>query len=408
MSTIQKIISRVDENTPNAFSTETKVEWLAELDGRIAMDVFLMDIAEAEQFHYDPVADLNTELLVQFPHDRMYVLYLAAKIHAENGEYDRYQNVMALYNSSYNNFVRWFISVYEPANGCGCGAFRQGNGVPSYYITAYGLAVMRGFRGTLDEWLASLTGPKGEPGNGITGAVHNEDDTLTLSFTDGTSYTTGSLRGRPGDKGDPGEDGKDGADYVLTDADIEQIAQLITDEKIADSVNDLVLLLSGGTMTGAINMGGNKVRNLAEPTEDTDAATKAYVDSKASTEEKVLLWENAAATAAAQNIALGDVSAYSEYIVELQTADGRPFSARGIIGNTRYSGCYMYTNDTLAGTNLKLYLEIRAFRITTDGTFSIHGATQWLLTYSSGSLKATTDSDNTQAVPMRVYGVKEG
>lgn len=41
-----------------------------------------------------------------------------------------------------------------------------------------------------------------------------------------------------------------------------------------------VLALSGGTMTGAINMGGQLISNLATPTEDAHAATKAYVDSQ--------------------------------------------------------------------------------------------------------------------------------
>ena len=35
---------------------------------------------------------------------------------------------------------------------------------PPYYITAYGLAVKRGFKGTLDEWIASLKGEKGDQG----------------------------------------------------------------------------------------------------------------------------------------------------------------------------------------------------------------------------------------------------
>ena len=41
------------------------------------------------------------------------------------------------------------------------------------------------------------------------------------------------------------------------------------------------LPLSGGTMTGAINMGSQKITSLATPTESTDAATKGYVDTVA-------------------------------------------------------------------------------------------------------------------------------
>lgn len=43
------------------------------------------------------------------------------------------------------------------------------------------------------------------------------------------------------------------------------------------------LPLSGGVMTGAINMNGRKVTNLAEPTNDGDATRKSYVDEKVAT-----------------------------------------------------------------------------------------------------------------------------
>jgi hypothetical protein len=44
---------------------------------------------------------------------------------------------------------------------------------------------------------------------------------------------------------------------------------------------DAKLALAGGTMTGAIAMGTSKITGLGTPTEGTDAATKAYVDSAA-------------------------------------------------------------------------------------------------------------------------------
>jgi hypothetical protein len=44
---------------------------------------------------------------------------------------------------------------------------------------------------------------------------------------------------------------------------------------------DAKLALAGGTMTGAIAMGTNKITGLGTPTDATDAATKSYVDSAA-------------------------------------------------------------------------------------------------------------------------------
>ena len=41
------------------------------------------------------------------------------------------------------------------------------------------------------------------------------------------------------------------------------------------------LPLSGGTMTGAIDMGSKKITSLATPTDSADAATKGYVDTVA-------------------------------------------------------------------------------------------------------------------------------
>lgn len=117
MAIIQDIIRQVDDVKHNAFSTEMKLAWLAELDGKIATDVMLMSIEDAGQFRYAYPQDMTSETLVGFPHDDIYNLWLCAKIDFAHGEYDRYQNTMEMFNASFNNFVCWFASTYDPAQG---------------------------------------------------------------------------------------------------------------------------------------------------------------------------------------------------------------------------------------------------------------------------------------------------
>jgi hypothetical protein len=72
------------------------------------------------------------------------------------------------------------------------------------------------------------------------------------------------------------------ANDTIVDADINSAAA-IAQSKIANLTTDLAakLALAGGTMTGAIAMGTNKITGLGTPTDGTDAATKNYVDSAA-------------------------------------------------------------------------------------------------------------------------------
>ena len=179
MSTIQEIIARADENRPNSFSSATKMKWISDLDGKIAADVFLMGIEEIRLLEYKGEAGLQKEPLVSYPHDDIYDLWLEAKIDAGNGEYSRYQNDMQLYNESYGVFVRWFASVYEPAQApYGCG-FAPRADVPAYYLTAYGIALKQGFVGTVDEWLESITAYGEAVKKGFKGTEEEWLDTLT-------------------------------------------------------------------------------------------------------------------------------------------------------------------------------------------------------------------------------------
>lgn len=75
----------------------------------------------------------------------------------------------------------------------------------STLIVTNGNTGARGLTGPVGP--SGPAGANGTPGNGIKSALLNADYTLTLTFDDGTSYTTPSIRGETGDKGEAGEDG---------------------------------------------------------------------------------------------------------------------------------------------------------------------------------------------------------
>lgn len=76
-------------------------------------------------------------------------------------------------------------------------------------IDAYGVAVKNGFKGTVEEWLESLKGEKGDQGEpGEKGDPGEKGEPLT--FADLTEEQKASLKGEKGDPGEKGEPGIQG------------------------------------------------------------------------------------------------------------------------------------------------------------------------------------------------------
>jgi uncharacterized protein YjbI with pentapeptide repeats len=92
------------------------------------------------------------------------------------------------------------------------------------------------------------------------------------------------------------------ANDTIVDADINSAAA-IAQSKISGLTTDLgnKLALAGGTMTGAIAMGQNKITNLATPTDVYDAATKGYVD----TAVVGIDWKASVRVATTENVTVG-------------------------------------------------------------------------------------------------------
>ena len=63
--TIRDAVSAVDELKPNAYSNDTKVRWLSQLEGRVQLEIMLMDTAEVQVYRWE--RDADAELLVDPP-----------------------------------------------------------------------------------------------------------------------------------------------------------------------------------------------------------------------------------------------------------------------------------------------------------------------------------------------------
>lgn len=99
-----------------------------------------------------------------------------------------------------------------------------------------------------------------------------------------------------------GTDGEGAGDMLQSDYDADGA---VKDAGGIKAYADTKLPRSGGTMTGNLNMGGQKLQNLPTPTADTDAAPKSYVDNGLKDRSKAVRGTYPAA--AGQSIAVGDV-----------------------------------------------------------------------------------------------------
>lgn len=113
--TLKECVDFVTEIKPHAFAEATLTEWINEVEGYVQTNVFLLDPV-TNLTRYSWTTNQNTELLVKPPHDKLYRSYLCAMIDFANGEYDKYQNSMALYNTHMQEFTRWFTQTYHPAD----------------------------------------------------------------------------------------------------------------------------------------------------------------------------------------------------------------------------------------------------------------------------------------------------
>lgn len=153
------------------------------------------------------------------------------------------------------------------------------------------IGVPQGVQG--DKGDTGETGAPGPQGVSVTNATVNEDGDLVITLSSGSPINAGSVIGPQGIQGDVGPTGAsvdriertsgtgapgttDTYTVYLTNGQTGGTFQVYNGSNGAGAGD---FMADGSVpMTGDLQMGGHKITNLAEPTDNTDAASKEYVD----------------------------------------------------------------------------------------------------------------------------------
>ena len=150
---------------------------------------------------------------------------------------------------------------------------------------------------------------------------------------------------------------------------------------------DTMLPLAGGTMTGAIAMGTNKITGLGTPTSNTDAATKAYADAIGT----AVAADAASAAASAAAAAASYDSFDDRYLGAKASApstdnDGNALVAGALYWNTTTGAMQVWDAGTSAW----------------EGITSAVSSTRWSKTMSGGETTLSGTDDNALSLTYQV------
>ena len=114
--TIIEAINRIDALKHNTYTQIDKVSWLSRLDAMVKKHIIdTHEGAEDVTFTgYDATTDLQTELLVPAPYDEVYLRWIEAQIDYHNGEYEKYNNSMDMFNTAYEGYQNYYNRTHMP------------------------------------------------------------------------------------------------------------------------------------------------------------------------------------------------------------------------------------------------------------------------------------------------------
>ena len=114
--TIMEAIGRLDALKFNTYTQADKIEWLSRLDSTIKKQIIdTHEGGEGISFNgYTEATPVDTVLLVPAPFDEVYLRWMEAQIDYHNGEYDKFNASIIMYNTAYEAFANYYKREHMP------------------------------------------------------------------------------------------------------------------------------------------------------------------------------------------------------------------------------------------------------------------------------------------------------
>lgn len=113
--TILQAITRCDNRRHNGYSREEKVQWLSQLDGKVALLIHDAFDGEKHPFNgYDRSTPADTVLLIGKPFEEIYLYWLEAQICYADGEIADYNSAISQYNRLYGAYSLAYQKAHMP------------------------------------------------------------------------------------------------------------------------------------------------------------------------------------------------------------------------------------------------------------------------------------------------------
>ena len=113
---IIEAINGLDALKFNTYSQDDKIQWLSRLDNMVKKQIIdTHEGAESVSFGgYTADTPLDTVLLVPAPWDEVYLRWLEAQIDYHNGEYDKYNNAIIMFNTAFEAYAAYYTQNHMP------------------------------------------------------------------------------------------------------------------------------------------------------------------------------------------------------------------------------------------------------------------------------------------------------